>query len=114
MYLNTVTPTTPCSEASHTHAPHRCHEKKVDPDLRGFSGGFLHDSKAYFVPSYNGRGAGAKFVRVDASNFSSSSVEVNTSPAVPQSGIKGLVARALSLWVPAGMVTLQLVLARAK
>ncbi|CAN0143713.1 unnamed protein product [Ectocarpus sp. 6 AP-2014] len=48
----------------------------VDPDLRGFSGGFLHASKAYFVPSYNGRGAGAKFVRVDASNFSSNSVEV--------------------------------------
>ncbi|CAM9247898.1 unnamed protein product, partial [Hapterophycus canaliculatus] len=48
----------------------------VDPDLRGFSGGFLHDSKAYFVPSHNGRGAGAKFVRVDASNFSGNSVEV--------------------------------------
>ncbi|CAM9150627.1 unnamed protein product, partial [Scytosiphon promiscuus] len=48
----------------------------VDPDLRGFSGGFLYASKAYFVPSHNGRGAGAKFVRVDASNFSSSSVEV--------------------------------------
>lgn len=53
---------------------HHC--LKVDPDLRGFSGGFLHDSKAYFVPSHNGRGAGAKFVRVDASNFSSNSVEV--------------------------------------
>ena len=51
---------------------------KVDPDLRGFSGGFLHDSKAYFVPSHNGRGAGAKFVRVDGRDFTSSNVEVST------------------------------------
>lgn len=71
----------PCSKCTHP-----CHDKKVDPDLRGFSGGFLHDSKAYFVPSYNGRAAGAKFVRVDASNFSSSSVEVNTTVAAPYSG----------------------------
>ena len=71
--------------------------KKIDSDLRGFTGGFLHNSKAYFVPSYNGRGAGAKVVRVDASNFSSSSVEVTTTAAAPQSGIEGLLVGGIDL-----------------
>lgn len=42
----------------------------------GFSGGFLDDSKAYFVPSHNSRGQGAKLVRVAARNFTSENVEV--------------------------------------
>ena len=42
----------------------------------GFSGGFLDDSKAYFVPSHNSGGQGAKLVRVAASNFTSENVEV--------------------------------------
>ncbi|CAM9457378.1 unnamed protein product [Ascophyllum nodosum] len=50
--------------------------EEVDPDLRGFNGGFVHDTKAYFVPYNNGRGAEAKFVRVSASNFSIDSVEI--------------------------------------
>ncbi|CAM9828243.1 unnamed protein product, partial [Discosporangium mesarthrocarpum] len=47
-----------------------------DPDLRGFSGGFLQDGKAYFVPFHNGRGTGTKLVRVDASDFVADSIEV--------------------------------------
>lgn len=56
---------------------------QIDPDLRGFNGGFLYDKKAYFVPFQNGRGAGAKFVRVSASNFSADSVEVHREDYLP-------------------------------
>lgn len=65
----TATETVPVSEPT-----------QVDPDLRGSSGGFLAGGKAYFVPSRNGRGGGAKLVRLDARNFSRDSVEVSIAP----------------------------------
>ncbi|CAM9319638.1 unnamed protein product [Chrysoparadoxa australica] len=48
----------------------------VDPQLKGFTGGFVYDGKAYFIPFHNGEGAATKLVRIDAVTFDAASVEV--------------------------------------
>lgn len=49
---------------------------EVDPDLRGFSGGFNVRDHAYFVPFFDGHKYGSKFTRVNINNFNTSTVEV--------------------------------------
>jgi hypothetical protein len=51
----------------------------VNPVLRGFNGGFVHNGRVYFVPFYTGVAAGSKLVSVDATSFSAASVQVHTS-----------------------------------
>lgn len=41
----------------------------VDPDLKGFIGGFSHGEYAYFVPFMNGKVYSSKLVRVHVHNF---------------------------------------------
>jgi len=48
----------------------------VDPDLKGFLGGFNHGAHAYFVPFMNGKYYFGKVVRVHVHTFDLSSVEV--------------------------------------
>ncbi|GMH80028.1 hypothetical protein TL16_g08370 [Triparma laevis f. inornata] len=48
----------------------------VDPDLRGFIGGFSHKNYAYFVPHFNGKYFSGKIARVDVDSFDAASVEV--------------------------------------
>ena len=53
--------------------------QSVDPELRGFNGGFVHNSRVYFVPFYTGVAAGSNLVSVDATTFSAASAQVRMS-----------------------------------
>jgi hypothetical protein len=48
----------------------------IDPELRGFSGGFFHRGRAYFVPFRTGSGQGTRLVSVDAATMAAASVQV--------------------------------------
>ena len=48
----------------------------VDPELRGFLGGFSKGDYAYFVPFMNGEKYSGKLVRIHIHNFDASTVEV--------------------------------------
>mmetsp|Transcript_7459 Transcript_7459/g.15500 ORF Transcript_7459/g.15500 Transcript_7459/m.15500 type:complete len:814 (-) Transcript_7459:52-2493(-) len=48
----------------------------IDPELKGFIGGFNHGDYAYFVPFFNGQAFSGKLVRVHIHTFDAASVQI--------------------------------------
>jgi hypothetical protein len=75
MYMHTILM---CIYIRHAQRLQVLDLQSVDPALRGFNGGFVHNGRVYFVPFYTGVAAGSKLVSVDATSFSAASVQVTS------------------------------------